>query len=299
MFPNSNSDIAKRFQCGCTKAGYVAHFGLVPYFLELMLSKLLDCPYFSLSFDESSNSSVQKGQMDIIIWFWGSETNCVATHYLRSEFVGRSTAEDVLQTFLAGISDLDQSKILQFASDGPNVNLLFLKNLAESQEEKELLPLLDIGKCRLHVIHDSFKTGGKKGSYWELQKLLKAMWKFLQEAPTRRSLYENVSDSLDYPLQFYGHHWCKIEKSVERVEIILEGYRRFIIHTCGLKKSQQPDGKNKSFQYLKSMIHDPLLPAKLKFFEMVFSKLNAFFKRLANQQINVSFYCLHSWRFGL
>ena len=56
--------------------------------------------------------------------------------------MGRSTAEDVLQTFLAGISDLDQSKIFQVASDGPNVNLLFLKKLIESREEKELLPLL-------------------------------------------------------------------------------------------------------------------------------------------------------------
>ena len=45
--------------------------------------------------------------------------------------MGRSTAEDVLRTFLAVISDLDQSKISQVASDGPNVNLLFLKNLAE------------------------------------------------------------------------------------------------------------------------------------------------------------------------
>ena len=31
MFPDS--DIAKRFQCGRTKAGYVAHFGLTPFFL--------------------------------------------------------------------------------------------------------------------------------------------------------------------------------------------------------------------------------------------------------------------------
>ena len=76
----------------------------------------------------------------------------------------RSLAEDVLQTFLAGISNLDQSKILQVASDGLNVNLLFLKNLAESREVKELLLLLDIGRCGLHVIHNSFKTGAKKGS---------------------------------------------------------------------------------------------------------------------------------------
>ena len=34
-FPNS--DIAKRFQCGRTKAGYVAHFRLAPYFDEMTL----------------------------------------------------------------------------------------------------------------------------------------------------------------------------------------------------------------------------------------------------------------------
>ena len=133
MFPSL--DIAKQLQCGCTKVGYVAHFGLPPYFLELLLSKLSDCPDFSLSFDESSNISVQKCQIDIIIQFWDSETNCVATRYLRSEFLGRSTAENVLQTFLAGISDPDQSKILRVASDDQNVNVLFLKNLAESREE--------------------------------------------------------------------------------------------------------------------------------------------------------------------
>ena len=46
--------------------------------------------------------------MDIIIRFWDLETNCVAARYLGSEFMDRSTSEDVLQTFLAGISDLDQ-----------------------------------------------------------------------------------------------------------------------------------------------------------------------------------------------
>ena len=54
------------------------------------------------------------------------------------------------------------------------------------------------------------------------------MWKFLQEAPTRRSRYENVLVSLDYPLEFCGHSWCKNEKSAERAEMILEDYRKFI-----------------------------------------------------------------------
>ena len=64
---------------------------------------------------------------------------------------------------------------------------------------------------------------------------------------------------------------------MRKVEI-LEGYHKFITYTCSLKKIQQPDDKNKSFQYLKSMIHDALLTAKPKFFEMVSGKLNAFLK---------------------
>ena len=60
-----------------------------------MLSKLSDCPYISLSFEESSNISVQKGQMDVIR-FWDSEKNCIAAPFLGSEVMGRSTAENIL-----------------------------------------------------------------------------------------------------------------------------------------------------------------------------------------------------------
>ena len=44
-----------------------------------------------------------------------------------------------------------------------------------------------------------------------------------------------------------------------------------------------------SFQYLKSMIHDPLLPAKLKLFEMVSSKLNVFLRGFQTNKPMVSF----------
>ena len=71
--------------------------------------------------------------------------------------------------------------------------------------------------------------------------------------------------------------------------MILEGYRRFITHTCSLNENQQPDGKNKSFQYFKSLIHDPLLPAKLKFFEMIPGKINAFLRGFQTNKRMVPF----------
>ena len=57
-----------------------------------------------------------------------------------------------------------------------------------------------------------------------------------------------------------------------------------------LEEKSTTYGKNKSFQYLKSMIHDPLLPAKLKFwFKMVSSKLNAFLRGFQTNKPMVPF----------
>ena len=117
---------------------------------------------------------------------------------------------------------------------------------------------------------------GAKASEWELQKLLKAMWQFINDAPARRAMYENMSESTDYPAKFCGHCWCENEKCAEKAEPLIKGYQNFVTHVSTLRKNQQPGSKNKSFIVFKKMIHDPLISAKLKFFEMVCHKLNAF-----------------------
>ena len=131
--------------------------------------------------------------MDLNIQYWDNVTTC----YLGLEFLGRSAAQDFLETFLNGVNKFDQLKILQVASDGPNVKLLFLKSMAEFQDEKEYLLLVDIETCGLYVIQISVNTGTQKGTDWDIQKLVKSIWQFLHEAPARRALYENIFESLD------------------------------------------------------------------------------------------------------
>ena len=46
-----------------TKASYLAYFGLAPYSRELH-SKIKKVPYYTISFDESLNESLQKGHTD-------------------------------------------------------------------------------------------------------------------------------------------------------------------------------------------------------------------------------------------
>ena len=76
--------------------------------------------------------------------------------------MGRSIADDVLENFQNGIPNVDEWKVMQVSSDGPNVS------------QKELDPLMDLGTCGLYVVHGSLNAGAK-ASDWELQKLLEAM----------------------------------------------------------------------------------------------------------------------------
>ena len=73
----------------------------------------------------------------------------MCTRYMGAEFL-RSTADD-LETFQNGISEVDESKVMQVLSDGPNVNLAFLEKYTSVREEKELDPFMDLGTCGLHV----------------------------------------------------------------------------------------------------------------------------------------------------
>ena len=65
MFPDSQ--IAHSFSCGGTKCGYLACFGIYPYFHELLIEKIRAVKYYTLSFDESLNQINQKKQMDMIV----------------------------------------------------------------------------------------------------------------------------------------------------------------------------------------------------------------------------------------
>ena len=139
-----DSEIAKNLQCGSNKASYVTACGFAPYFFSFLLQKISSSSHQVVSFDESLNNSFQK-EIDLLIWDWDNDTDRVCTPYMGSEFMGRPTADDVLETFQNGVSEVGESKLKQVSSDGPNVNLAFLKKYASVREEKELDTLIDVG----------------------------------------------------------------------------------------------------------------------------------------------------------
>ena len=73
----------------------------------------------------------------------------------------RSTADDAFETFHNGISQVNQSRVMQVSSDVPNVKLAFFKKYTSVQEEKEFDPRMGLGTCGLHLVHSSMKAGAK------------------------------------------------------------------------------------------------------------------------------------------
>ena len=86
-------------------------------------------------FDESHNKVCKKWQMDFHIRYWDDDENVVTTRYYFSEYMGKAAAEDVHKSFNDGVAGLDKEKHLQVSPDGPNVNLKFLKNIAEERKK--------------------------------------------------------------------------------------------------------------------------------------------------------------------
>ena len=232
-------------------------------------------------FDESYNYVTKKSQMDLHIRYWNEIENKVGSRYYSSEFLGKTAAVNLLDSFIKCLSKLDKSKLIQVSSDGPNVNLAFLKLLNEKRKDEELCKLIDIGTCGLHVLHGSFKHGEEK-SEWKLKKLLSSRYKIFHESPSRRADYELITEASenDYPLPFCAHRWVENERVAKKARAMWDKIPVIVDYWKTLSKAKQPGqgklGANTSYDHLCVAHTDVLIPVKLLFFEEVAKSLNAF-----------------------
>jgi len=284
----SDSEVAKQFLLSRTKCTYVINHGLAPHFKSVLIDDIQKSPFYTISFDESLNKKLKRGQMDILIRYWNDESKYSETRYLDSQFLGGANAQQILESFNNGIKSMDARRNIQISSDGPNVNLKFLELVNEGRCTAELPTLLNIGTCGLHTVHGSLKAG-VKSTDWSTGKILKSLWKLLDESPARREKYESITETNVYPLPYCGHRWCENEDSANRAELIWVGYVKFIKHLNSLPKSRQPQCK--SYAILLETIDDPLQQTKFKFVEFIASKMNVFLKGFQTDQPMVPFLC--------
>ena len=179
--------------------------------------------------------------------------------------------------------------LLQISSDGPNVNLLFLKNYDGKRSFNEKPSLLNIGTCGLHTVHGSMQTG-EKSTNWCLGKTVKAMNGVLHDTPARRETFEKITETNTYPLPYCGHCWCENETCLRRADQIWPAFIKFIKYMEKLPKSKQPaKGEGKQFLLLRKQVDSSLIQAKMKFMEYVASLLNEFLRAFQTDKPMVPF----------
>ena len=116
-----DSEIAAMFSLGKTKSRYTILYGIALEFKRVLLYEVKSSPFFTVSFDESLNTDLQVGQMDVAVHFWNDKTGLSET-YFDSQFLRRSTSQNLFHSLYESMSQLEKNKLLQLAMDGPNVN---------------------------------------------------------------------------------------------------------------------------------------------------------------------------------
>ena len=119
---------------------------------------------------------------------------------------------------------LDQSKLIQFSSDGPRVTLKFFSIINEQHDEGDHLLMIDIGNCSLHTIRESFKNWIISPG-WKIDAVLRWMWNLLKESPAKREIYKKISSGNVCPLTYCKARWCENDQTAERAA--LRGYQTY------------------------------------------------------------------------
>jgi len=275
MFPDS--DIATKIQLQNDKIAYSILYGIAPYFRNLLENTLRSCDYIVVMFDESLNKISQKSQMDLKMRFWNSCKREVATRYFSSEFMGNTTATDILNAFIRALEGtVDLKKVLQVSMDGPNVNFKFFRDLQFYAKEtysgdNNMPQMLSIGSCGLHTMHCAFKAA-VQCTQWKIINFLRALYNLFKDVPARRATYIRHSKSNLLPLKFCSVRWLENAKVAQRAIDILPNVKLFLDGV----KSEKNEPCSNSYKVICHAVNDKLLPAKLAFFITLTADVESF-----------------------
>lgn len=261
MFPDSQ--IAAKFACGERKCAYIATFGLAPYIKRLLLKEVSLQTAYVVLFDESLNHILQSKQMDLHVRLWeGAE---VKTKYIGSEFLGHSTAADIVDKMCNALSEMGIHNLIQLSMDGPNVNWKVFEMLQKEMQKQVDKSLLNIGSCGLHIIHNAFKAGSN-ATGWDIEHTLLSLYWLFHDAPARHEDFVKATGCGITMLKFCRHRWLENVSVSDRA---LKLWPCVITYVEMVQRGDLPDPKTKSFEAIRNTSKDPLFIPQLMIFNSI------------------------------
>ena len=180
------------------------------------------------------------------------------------------------------MKDLNPHNLLQISMDGPSTNWKFFDQFVEEHNEDPDCPnLVNLGSCRIHVIHGAFKTA-VTASEWMIDSLLRSLYYLFKDSPAKSEKFQEITKEQWFPLQFCSTHWFEDVPVAERAIEIWPAITMFISKLENGPKKDIP--KTKSFKNLQEHKTDVLIVAKLQFFKYVATILSPFLQRFQSNK---------------
>lgn len=216
MFPNA---IPKGFSMSRSKLTYLITDALGPYFREELIKDIAN-EYFSIIYDETTNSGGNK-ELQVLIRYYSTSKCKIITQHLQTMFIGKATADILSEKIVSAVenANLSLTKLLMLGSDGPNVNKV-TRLINDQILHCRSKNLINIGTCSIHTIHNAFLKGIDKFGE-NAEQLIILIYYYFKGWPTRWEEFETILDKLKLPIRRFIKHvpsrWLTLHDSANRV----------------------------------------------------------------------------------
>ncbi|XP_063230993.1 uncharacterized protein LOC134535717 isoform X1 [Bacillus rossius redtenbacheri] len=258
--------VPEDFSLSSTKFRYLLTDALSPYFRNLIL-KDMDGAYYSVCYDEATNHTGRK-ELQIAIRYWSNTKLQIITHHLETFFIGSATGKILVEKINSALDNagLPRQKILMLGSDGPNVNKKVARIICEELVSIRKAPLVNIGTCSIHTLHNAFLSGlDKLGE--DVADLVMAVHDFFDGWPSRCEDYLQIQDDLSVPKHSFIKHvpsrWLTLEGAASRLIEQWEALKKYFLSYVPKKRNSLD--KSNNYKRIVSLLKKPTIKAELLF----------------------------------
>lgn len=265
MFPEG---VPATFSLSASKASYLITDALGPYFKNELLKEIQDKnKKVTIQFDETSNVKTKK-ELQIRIIYWSDLLGLIVNRHLETRFIERGNAATIFENLENSLDSnrLLQKQILTLARDGPNVNKTVFNKFQEKNKLLNIQPLVDIGSCTIHTIHNAFLKGLESLSI-DISDFIIKVYYFFHHKDLRWSNYQKVQQNLNLPAHSFEKHistrWLTMGPAADR---ILEQWTGLEEYFLKFIPSQDPKTSEKeSYKDVIKYLKNPFLKCFLAF----------------------------------
>lgn len=217
---NVHPEIPKEFSLSTSKIRYIITYALGPYFKRQLLTDI-GSSFYTIHYDETTNSKSTK-ELQVGIRYFSTKLKKVVYSTLQTYFLGHATGEILSNFILKAVHDngIPLSKLLMVSSDGPNVNKKVWRLLNEKVKEIRQKPLLYLGTCNIHIMHNAFMKGLEIHGM-ACSEFIISIYYFFNGWPSRKDDYEKIQIELGIETHSFLKHvptrWLTIEPAIKRV----------------------------------------------------------------------------------